>query len=395
MPSTSFIRRALAILAAALLLAGIPFRASACPFCPPQSPTFAQRREQAEGLLLGEYAERTGDSATFAVRQVLKQPEQAPFSASSITLANADLPEGTARVGQLALLLGEKLADSEPSWEVVPVNELELGYFLRSPNLREPGAKRLEYYSRYLEHADQAIADDAYAEFGRAPFDEVRQVAPTVRARDLRRWLESETTPPERKGLYALLLGLSPEKLAPTNAEYLAKRIEGEARREVKDDDFRAGFDGLVGGYLAATGPAGLDRIDELFLRNASAAEGDCRHIVTALRFAHEYLSTIPREQVAESMRLLLERPGFAPGVIVDLARWRDEGSLELVAAQYENPSGDAVATRRAVVGYLLTLDTPAANEQLATLRKRDPEGVASAERYFEQFGGLGAAALR
>jgi hypothetical protein len=279
-------------------------------------------------------------------------------------------------------------------WSVIPVNELQAAYYLRAPSLREPAATRLRYFAKFLEHTDRPIADDAYLEFAHAPFDVVRQVAPQVPGSSLRRWLESEDVLDQRKGLYALMLGLSPDSPnALTNAEYLRQRVEAQAGESQQGSDFRAGFDGVVGGYLAATGTAGLDVIDDRFLDNPAAAEGDLRHIVTALRFAHEFLPEIPPRRVGESMLRLLDRRGFTAAVIVDLARWRDTGALGRIAEQYQ-PAADA-AVRRAVIGYLVSLQTPEADQHLEQLRAHDPEGVASAERYFEQYGGLGTAGIR
>lgn len=389
-----------ALLALAMLLSR-ESAARACPFCEPKAPTFSQRRNQADVVVLAELLEHDKQGATFVVRQVFETAGQLnpPVEPDLVVrVPAAELADRAAR-GQLALLLGTIDATDSPDalqWTAIAVNELEAAYFLRSPSLREPAAERLRYFVRYLEHADRAIGDDAYLEFAHAPFEVVQQVAHLAEAESPRQWIESDDVPDQRKGLYGLLLGIAPEEEAtPSNQQYLSALLRARAGRTSDGSDFRPGFDGMVGGYLAASGAAGLDEIDRLFLTADKAAEGDLRHIVTALRFAHEYLTEIPQQRVAESMRHLVGRAGFTGPAIIDLARWRDAGSVELVAAQYDLASDSQPGVRRAVVGYLLSLQTTEAQQQLDRLRQLDPEGVAAAQRYFEQFGGLGVAGVR
>ena len=64
--------------------------------------------------------------------------------------------------------------------------------------------------------------------------------------------------PQDRKGFYGLALGLAKSDAErQASAAFLKRLILQPA------DDFRSGFDGLLGGYLLLTGTAGLDLIDE------------------------------------------------------------------------------------------------------------------------------------
>jgi hypothetical protein len=252
----------------------------------------------------------------------------------------------------------------------------------------------LHYFARYLEHRDPLIAEDAYLEFAAAPYNVVAQAAAAIDMSQVRGWLVDESVPDLRKGLYGLLLGLADdEDQKSANRLLLRQLIERQEHLSKSNpgSDFRPGFDGVLGGYLALAGEAGLNEIDREFLLAEDAAEGNLRHVVTALRFAQEYLPSIPRERICQSMRLLLKRPGFTVPAIIDLARWGDRQALSEIVALYEESPVESTAVRNAVVGYLLSIDDEPARAALTGLEARDPAGVIAARRHFERFFGFGS----
>ncbi len=141
-----------------------------------------------------------------------------------------------AKIGSLALVFGDEPkgeTTGPPRFTVVPVTETSYAYFAQSPDLREPAARRLRYFARFLEHADPAIAADAYQEFAHASFGEVRQAADALPIEKMRFWLLDPRVPPARKGFYALALALEPRpELRMAHADLLRKLILGPA------DDF-------------------------------------------------------------------------------------------------------------------------------------------------------------
>jgi hypothetical protein len=261
------------------------------------------------------------------------------------------------------------------SWHAVAVDEAAYAYFARAPSLKTPAVQRLRYFAPFLEHADPLIAEDAYLEFGHAPFDEVARVADALPMARMRSWLGDPQVPPSHKGFYGLALGLAPPgEDRAANAAALRELILAPA------DDFRGGFDGILGGYLLLTGATGLDLVETRYLANRQAADGDVRHAQTALRFYWEYGHEIARPRLAAAMRHLLARSEFADSAITDLARWKDWGAWQQVTALYRSDGDPGAATRRAVVGYLSACPDARAATALAELRRRDPDGVAEAE---------------
>ena len=198
----------------------------------------------------------------------------------------------------------------------------------------------------------------------------------------MRRWIVDANIPEERKGFYGLALGLAiKDNDRQANEKLLRQLIE------TPSDDFRAGFDGVLGGYLILAGGAGLKRLDERLLANADARPGDLRHAATALRFIHEFgRGAIPATDLNRAMRRLLARPDTAAAAIVDLARWDDWDALDEVVSLFDRDEFSDGPTTRAIIGYLQACPRAAASQALVRLRKQDPRRVDEAERQ-EVFG--------
>lgn len=352
-------------------------RAIACPFCTTPEPTFAERRESSDVVLIAEAGQSIDGRQSFKIHRVLKTVAAFPTEESLSITAKAP-------VGTLAMLLGKRGEPPAEAWEwhVVPVDETSLVYFVNSPSTRLPAATRLPYFVRYLEHADSLIATDAYSEFGRAPYDAVAAVADRLPMAEFRQHLSDPAVPGERKGFYGLALGL-----AHGDDDRRANRIALEEMIEKPASDFRAGFDGVIGGYLLLTAESGLQVIEQRFLTNTKAARGDVLHVMTALRFYHEYGRAIPTARLAIAMSHLLDRPEYTAAAVIDMARWEAWGFVPQVSTLWNRPGYEDRAIRRAVVGYLQNCPSTDAMRRLAQLRREDPMAVAEAEKGLSTLG--------
>jgi hypothetical protein len=358
-----------------VLVAATPTPATACPFCLAIEPTLAQRRESAAAVALGEAAGRgDGKSQPYRLHTIFKGPPEL----KKRTSVDADSPE--AKAGKLAILFA---TTDEPKarevdrwdWSTAFANEVLLGYFAAAPDLRQPPAQRLAYFAGYLEHADRDIARDAYLEFAHAPYEDVLAVADKFDFAAVRRWLASEGVPDERKGFYGLVLGLAKRDTDKADNRALLKRLILEDR-----SDFRAGFDGMLAGYLLLSGREGLEQVASRYLSNTGAKHGDVRHVTSALRFYYEYGPSELQGAIARSLMPLVDRPEFAAATIIDLARWQRWETLDRVAAVYSRRDSDG-PTRRAVVAFLTACTKPEALTALEQLRKSDPDGVRAIEK--------------
>ena len=182
-----------------------------------------------------------------------------------------------------------------------------------------------------------------------------------------------------RRGFYGLVLGIvaareTDEKTRRSSLDALTAAIAAPA------SDFRAGFDGLIAGLLAADGERGLSFLDERGLFAADARPADQKHLLAALRFAWEELGgTIPQARTADATARLLASPVVAADAAVDLARYQAWNHADAVAALWDSLGTDDPLIRRAVAGYLTACPLPAAKRHLERIRKRDPERLDAA----------------
>lgn len=364
------------------LLFAVSAAALGCPFCTALEPTLSSRRDAAAFVALGEVLASDAQNLKIRLHRSIKGDKLvAPQETVTVPAG------GSIRDGTLVLVFGDQVEGEKPDgvlrFTTVPVTETGYAYFAQAPDLRRPAPERLQYFARFLEHADPTIAADAYQEFAHASFGDVRKAAGALPIDKMSGWLLSERVPPARKGLYALALSFDEDrKRRSAHADLLLKLILAPA------DDFRAGFDGILGGYLLLRGQAGLEQIDKLYLSNPAAADGDVRHALSALRAYREFGDEIPHEQLAQALRHVLARPEFAESVVTDLARWQDWSALDEIAGLYTQADYAEPAIRRAIVGFLLACPQPAAARQLERLRGIDAPGVAAAEKVLSSLGG-------
>jgi hypothetical protein len=283
------------------------------------------------------------------------------------------------KAGQLVLLFAEGDVKERPSkweWSIERADETRADYFARALELQMPNTKRLAFFVKYLEHADAWIADDAFAEFGHAPYDEVVQVADRFDMDEVRQWFSDPAGREKRQGFYALVLGMAKrEEDRRQNLRLLEERM-ADART-----DFRAGFDGVLAGYLLLAGKSGLERVVSRYVANDKAAHGDTRHAMQSLRFYHEYGPKELRSRIAAAVSVLIDRPAFAAAAITDLARWEHWTVLDRLAPLYFHKDFNDGPTQRAVVGFLLACPKDEAKQALDHLRAADPAAVAEIEK--------------
>jgi len=348
----------------------------ACPFCGVVGDSLAMRRDAADIAAVGE---ARGEAAAgpdgflaqpFRIDQVLRGTMPAGTTAAT---ARVDGP-----VSGTALLFGSA-SPGGVGWSAFAADETLLGYAVAAPATSLPAAERLRWFTRWLEHPEPAIAADAFMEFGLAPFETVRSVADAFDADSLAAWIVEPGIDARRRGFYGLATGIVAAHSAD-GATQGRLREALEAAIDTPADDFRAGFDGLLGGLLVADGVAGLEALDRRGLFAPTARPLDQRHLLAALRFAWESLGdTIPRDRVATATARLLASPAVAADAAVDLARYNAWTHVDDVAGLWATLGRDDPLVRRAVAGYLAACPLPVAKKHLEHLRTADPRRLDAA----------------
>jgi hypothetical protein len=366
--------------------------AAACPFCPPSQPSVSEQLTQSDLALLVEWVQvfkPTGDAVgaepqtVFEVLDVLKQPQGDVAHAKGDRVKVDFLREGKPRDWfVLTATQKEGITNWGPIWEV---DENIYGYIKHVPAWENPTAQRLEFFLKYLETDDTFIANDAFAEFGRSKYEDVAALAPKLSRAKIRRWLED---PDEKKlvrhGFYGLLLGLCGNQV---DARYLESRILPSPA----PDQVRIGIDGLMAGYILLTGERGLNKLLDVKLHTPDRIDGEVLFVVSTLRFFGDYApDRVPKTQLIDAMRLLLDDEKHAEAAVVDLARWKDWDSAPRLIAAYGKPPFDERSGKQKLVQFALTAQknlpagSPLASSVRAfldRLRSEEPDVVRATER--------------
>lgn len=359
----------------AWLVVAAPACVTACPFCGPVGRSLAERRDAAAVVLVGIGA---GDAARAANDLVLQ-----PLAPVAVLRGAAAVPGEVieCRVAEpidgTAILFGSRDPGGTP-WEAIAADETLIAHVAAAPAVEEPVGRRLRWFAGRLEHANSAIAADAFTEFALTPFEAVREVADAFDVRSLLAWLTDEGIDRRRRGFYGLALGLAARTADHATRE--AATVALRAAVESPGDDLRAGYDGILAGVLVAEDEAGLGYLRDRGLFAATTRPGDARHALAALRFAWECLAeTIPRGRVAEATAGLLDNPAVAADTAVDLARYGRWDDVDRVAALWPALGRDDPLVRRAVAGYLEACPLPAARSHRERLAASDPAAWAAA----------------
>lgn len=359
------------ITAAAWLAAGVLAATrvtAACPFCGVVEASLAERRDAADVVAIGDAAgPADADPAgrvvqPFAIRGLLR-------GATDADAASARVP---APITGTAVLFGRQ-DGAAMAWDAAAANETVLDHVFSAPAVEEPADRRLRWFLPRLDHPDPTIAADAFAEFGRAPFSAVRDVAAAF---DVERLVAAVAAADDqrRRGFHGLALGLAAG--ATTDPATRGRCIAAlHAAVEAPADDRRAGFDGILAGVLVAEGVEGRAFLRDRGLLAADTRPGDARHMLAALRFAWESLAdTLPRDDVAAATAALIANPAVTADCVIDLARQKRWNDLERVAALWESAGRDDPLIRRAVAGYLTACPLPAARTCRERLASQHPD---------------------
>lgn len=367
--------------------------ASSCPFCSAPSLTLTEQLTAAQSAVLVQWAggkqanreEGFTGTTDYEIVQVVHDESKSLKKGEKISLDRYR----AGKTGDLFLLLGTSVEDRTEWNSPLEVTEASFNYIVQAPSNETPATKRLAYFMKFLEYPDPLVANDAYAEFSNAPYDDIVPLSDQMPREKLREWVKHPDVAPTRLGLYGLMLGLSGK---PEDADFLKNIIVEEP------EDFRLGIDGLMGGYLVLTGTDGLKVLDQAKLSNTKAHFSETFAAMQALRFMWTYgKGRIPAEDLRNSMRLLLARPNLADLVIVDLARWNDWSVMPRLMELYDDKDYQVPSVKRAIVRFMLIAEkdgaaqaspkvpehVTAAKANLAVLREKDPKTVKAAERYF------------
>lgn len=382
------------VLAAALSFCHASFIAAACPFCPPSSPTWAEQLAESDVAVLVKWVRSrearepdTEAQTDFEIVEVWRNLNDRPQRGQAITVGY--LVRG--QPGDLFLMFGQQSEGLIDYALPIEMTEIRAGYAKQAPSIERPTPERLQFFLKFLEASDTPIANDAFSEFSRARYDDVKAIRDRLSPRIIRQWL-AELEPAEelRRGFYTLLLGLCGDE---HDAELLAEQV----LKPTPSNETRIGLDGQMAGYVLLTGQAGFDRLVQARLKTPDQPDGDIFATINALRFLWQFEpELIPRRQVAMALSNLLDQPQFAEVVLVDLARWEYWSEMKRVIRLYGTPAFADPAAKHKVLQFALACrraqqkspDSPIPEASLADaflqqIQQSEPETYQNAIRLF------------
>jgi hypothetical protein len=368
---------AIAGLAAAAMVVGPVLPAAACPFCSAVAQTFTEEINSMDVAVIAKLvkipppSDEPGEElakATFEVSQVIKGEGLVKKGEKIETLYFGD---GT--VGRSFLVMG--IDPPKTMWSTpLPLTDRSVTYLNAILKLPKDGAERLVFFQKYLEDEDELLARDAYDEFARAPYDQVKAIKEQMNHEQIVAWIKNPEIPASRRRLYLVMLGVcGGEQDLPMLAEFM----------QSSDRKQKAGLDALIACYLTLKGESGLKLVEDLFLANPKADYADTYSAIMAIRFHGTEGGVIEKAPLVKALHHMLDRPDLADLVIPDLAKWEDWGSMDRLMALYRSADEKNSWVRVPVVNFLRSCPLPRAKELLVECEKIDPAAVKRANSFF------------
>jgi hypothetical protein len=369
----------LSLIAVAMVAAllGLTRLAPACPFCSASSQTFSEELATMDVAVIAKLVKlppqstKPGDEiqkATFEITQVIKGEGLVKEKEKVETLYFGD---GT--IGKSFLVMG--ISPPATMWSTpLPLTDRGIKYLTELVKLPKDDASRLIFFQQYLEDADEMLARDAYDEFARAPYAQLKAIKPQLNHDQVVAWIKSPDIPASRRRLYLVILGITgTEKDLPMIEEFMTST----------DRKARSGLDALIACYLTLKGESGLPLVEKLFLANDKADYADTYAAIMSIRFHGTEGGLISTKRLVKSLHHMLERPELADLVIPDLAKWEDWEVMDRLFDLYKTANDKNSWVRVPVVNYLRVCPLPKAKDLLKECEKIDPAAVKRANTFF------------
>ncbi|MCG8585032.1 MAG: hypothetical protein MI757_10000, partial [Pirellulales bacterium] len=256
----------------------------------------------------------------------------------------------------------------------IKLSDRGVEYVRRSTKLPEKGPDRLAFFQDYLNDKDAVLAQDAYDEFAKAEYDEVKALKPQMKRKQLLEWIQDPEMSASKRRLFFTMLGVCGQK---EDIALLERMLKSDNKKD------RTGLDSMIASYLTLKGPEGMGLIEDLFIKNDRTPFTETYKAIMALRFLGEDQSAVPRKRVLQALRLMLERPKYADLVIPDLARWEDWEAMPRLVKLFKEATKENSWVRVPVLRYLNACPLPESDAYAEELAKLDPAAARRAASFF------------
>jgi hypothetical protein len=379
-------QRAFPLVIALLVLMLLVSPGGACPFCGMQGPTLTGEVGQAKLVLYGALSNpdqkaNNGDGATdlaveTVIKNELKGKKDDPLAGDNKTVRlDRYLPTQADGGKYRFLVYCDVFKGKIDPYRVQPaLKDSDMAkYLLGALTHRDESiGKRLRFFFDYLDNADLEISNDAYKEFGNADYKDYRDMAGSLPADRVAKWLADPKTPAFRYGLYASMLGHCG---TAKHAQLLHDMLDDPTKR------LGSGVDGMLAGYVMLKPKEGWaythdllkDGKKEFMLRYAA---------LRTVRFLWDSRpDLVSKKELTAGMALLLDQSDIADLAVDDLRKRECWEMADRVLALRKTKAYEVPIVRRSVLRFALSCkDNKAAAEYVAEQRKKDAQMVADAE---------------
>jgi hypothetical protein len=347
----------------------------ACPFCPnvqSLSDEMASMEAAVIARLVKTYPVRGDDDlarAQFEITAVLKGEK-------SVKIGDKfdQIYFGEGKPGSFFLLMGTLEAPKIIWGNPLLVTARAKDYLARLGQLPKDGNDRLKFFWTYLEDEDNLLAHDAYDEFAKASYAQIREYKPHLNHNQLVKWISDPNLPASRRRLYLVMLGVCGSE---QDLPMLVASMKSTDRKQ------KAGLDALVACYITLAGEPGLALVEELFLKNRKADYSDTYAVIMALRFHATEGGVLSKPRVTAALKHMLKRPELADLIIPDLAAAEDWSAADELFELFKSSDDKSTWVRVPVVNYLRKCPTERAKDLLKECERIDPAAVKKANTFF------------
>jgi hypothetical protein len=351
--------------------------ATLCPFCPGGQLSLAEEIETMDAAVVAKvvrlYPVGNKDDlakAQFEVTDIIRGEKRVRVGDKFDSVFF-----GEGGLGSFHLLMGvgdERIAWSNP----MLVTERARKYLVGLNKVPASGVERLQFFQGYLEDEDQLLAEDAYHEFAKVSYAQIKEMKPHLQHDRLVGWIRNTDLVATRRRMYLVLLGVCG---TPQDLPLLEASMKSKNRKE------KSGLDALIACYVTLGGEAGLVQVEELYLKNKQADYADTYSAIMALRFHATEGGVLEAKRVLASMKHVLKRHEIADLVIADLARGQDWSAVEELFELFKTADDKSTWVKVPVINYLRQCPLERAKDLLKECEKLDPAAVKRANTLFPE----------
>jgi hypothetical protein len=365
----------------ALLAWSLASIATACSLCTStiNRATFGEEMDNAAVVVVGRLSNPqlnpnpagVGAGTTdLTIDKVLKADSS--FKAGRMMTLSRYMPVDPKQPPQFLIFFDRFRDKLEPLQGVAVKSPALLNYLEQAGAARAKGrAAALVYYAKYLDHADDAVALDAFMEFAKSKDADVGKAAQLLDPAMVRRLLAKKNLDSDKLSLYAFLLGSCGQD---RDADELL-RIAGELTGERK-----IALDGVLAGYLTLRPQEGWQRLAAI-LSDKRQPFSTRFAALRAVRMLQGCKGADIRPNALAVYRHVIRDGEMADLAVEDLRRWQWWELTADIAAQFGQESHRAPIVQHCLIRYALSCPLPEAKQLLARARQLEPDYVDDQEK--------------